>query len=75
MRTTRTFRSGYLIGTVIVWVGIIFAAAVILAGTSYLAQILPILGGGSFWFVVLVPGAFFWKRREPSQSGLHEPVQ
>jgi hypothetical protein len=61
----KKFRRAYLIGAVIVWVGIILASAVILAGTPYLTQILIILGGGAFWFVVLVPGALFGSRQEP----------
>ncbi len=63
----KKFRRAYLIGAVIVWVGIILASSVILAGTPYLAPMLIILGGGSVWFVVIVPGAFFWNRREPER--------
>jgi len=55
-----TFKRTSLIGTVIIWVGIWVASAVILQGTSSFAQMLPILGSGVFWFVVVVPGAFFW---------------
>jgi hypothetical protein len=47
----------YLIGAVIVWVAIISASAVVLRGTPTLAQMLPILGGGAFWFVIVVPYA------------------
>ncbi len=68
MLDTMKFRRTYLVGAVIVWVGIILAASVILAGTPYLTQILIILGGGAFWFVVLVPGAFFWNRRVPDRA-------
>ena len=63
MLNNKTFQRAYLIGAVIVWVGIIIASAITLSGTPYLAQMLPILGGGAFWFVVLVPGAFFWTRQ------------
>jgi hypothetical protein len=63
----KKFRRAYLIGAVIVWVGIILASSVILAGTLYLAPMLIILGGGSVWFVVIVPGAFFWNHREPER--------
>jgi hypothetical protein len=53
--------STYTVGAAIVWAGILLAAAVMLAGTPYFAQLLPILGGGVAWFVVIVPGA--WSRR------------
>lgn len=55
----------YLIGAVIVWVGILFASAIILKGTDQFAQMLPILGGGAVWFVLLVPQLL--RRREPDQ--------
>jgi hypothetical protein len=61
-RTTIAMRP-YLIGTVIVWAGLIIASAVVLSGTPYLVQILPILGGGAFFFVVLLPAAFSGRRR------------
>lgn len=60
----KKFRKAYLIGAAVVWVGIILASSVILAGTPYLAQMLIILGGGAVWFVVLLPSAFFWNLRE-----------
>lgn len=57
---SKTFKRSYLIGSLIVWVGILIGIAVILSGTPYFAQILPILLAGPLWFVILVPGAFFW---------------
>lgn len=51
------FGSAYLIGTVIVWVSIMATVAVTLAGTPYFPQLLPLLGGGIAWFLVIVPGA------------------
>ncbi|MEO8956710.1 MAG: hypothetical protein ABI396_06875 [Ktedonobacteraceae bacterium] len=59
---SQTFKRVYLIGSVIVWVGILIGTAVILSGTSYFGQMLPILGSGVFWFIVFVPGAYFWTR-------------
>ena len=59
---SKTFKRVYLIGTMIIWGGICFASSVILQGTPSFAQMLPILGSGVFWFVVVVPGAFFWTR-------------
>jgi hypothetical protein len=44
---------------VIVWVAIIFASGVILAGSDQLGIMLAILGGGAAWFVVIVPAAIF----------------
>jgi hypothetical protein len=49
--------STYVIGAVVVWVAIILASGVILAGTTYVGTILPILSGGATWFVVIVPAA------------------
>lgn len=62
------FRRAYLIGAVIVWVAIILASSVILGGTPYLTQILLILGGGVFWFIVMVPGAFLRSRQESDRE-------
>jgi len=64
---SKTFKRTYLIGTVIIWVGIWFASAIILKGTPYFAQMIPILFGGVVWFVILVPGAFFWTRPKSKQ--------
>ena len=43
-----TFKRVSLIGTVIIWVGIWVAAAVVLQGTPYFAQMLPVLWSGVF---------------------------
>jgi uncharacterized membrane protein YkgB len=64
---SKTFKRAYLIGSLIVWVGILIGIAVILSGTPYFAQILPILMAGPLWFVILVPGAFFWSRPKSDQ--------
>lgn len=37
--------------------GILAATAITLSGTPYFAQLLPILGGGAVFFVVLIRGA------------------
>jgi hypothetical protein len=50
-------RSRYLLGSAIVWGGHAPRPAVVLSGTSYLIQALPILIGGIVWFVVIVPAA------------------
>lgn len=64
---SRTFKRAYLIGTVIVWVSILIGTAVILSGTPYFAQMLPILSAGVLWFVLLVPAAYFWRRPKSDQ--------
>ena len=51
-RTTST----YLASAAIVWAAILAAAALILRGTPQFGQLLPILGAGAVWFVVIVPG-------------------
>ena len=56
----------YLLGAGIVWTAIFFATAVVLQGTPFFAQLLPILAGGAVWFVVLVPAA--WRRRGEGRS-------
>ncbi len=53
----------YLIGSTIVWAAIIMATAVILKGTPYFAQMLPIVGSGAAWFVVVSPPAFREKNK------------
>jgi hypothetical protein len=65
---SKAFQNTYLLGTVIVWTGIWIATAVILAGTAYFAQMLPILVGGGVWFLVILPGAFFWTQQKKSNS-------
>lgn len=54
MFDTRALRI-YLTGAVIVWIGIIVAAAVMLSGETF-STMLPILSGGAVWFVLIVPG-------------------
>jgi hypothetical protein len=59
---SKTFKRAYLIGSVIVWVSIVIGTAVILSGTPYFAQVLPILSTGVVWSIVILPGAYFWTR-------------
>jgi hypothetical protein len=65
---SKAFQNTYLIGAVIVWTGIWIATAVILAGTAYFAQMLPLLLGVVVWFLVILPGAFFWTQQKKSDS-------
>lgn len=70
----------YLAGSIIIWAGIIVATAVILDGTDRFAQVLPILGGGALWFLVLIPAQLWrqWKadtgRQRYSQRSEREEV-
>jgi hypothetical protein len=59
MPASETFRRSYLIGAVIVWIAIIAASTVILGGTPYFGQMLPILAGGVVWFVIIIPGVLY----------------
>lgn len=54
MQSIESFKRSYLIGAIIVWASIIVGVAVILAGTPYFAQVLPPVGGGAIWFVVII---------------------
>ncbi|MFQ5817734.1 MAG: hypothetical protein ACE5H2_07255 [Terriglobia bacterium] len=54
----------YILGSAMVWAAIILGAASILKGTPYLAQLLPILGGGAVWSVVIGPAALLRRRQK-----------
>jgi hypothetical protein len=51
-------RETYWLGAAVVWAGILLARALVLRGTPYFSQLLPILSGGVIWFVVIVPRAW-----------------
>ncbi|MBX6342792.1 MAG: hypothetical protein IRY97_10065 [Thermomicrobiaceae bacterium] len=57
----------YLIGAAIVWAGIFLASAVVLSGTGQFGRMLPILGGGAVWFVVLVPPLLRRSQQRPGE--------
>ncbi len=44
----------------VVLVALLMGTAVILSGTPYFGQMLPLLFAAVFWFIVVVPGAYFW---------------
>ncbi|MCZ7574298.1 MAG: heavy-metal-associated domain-containing protein [Ardenticatenaceae bacterium] len=52
-------RAFVVVGAVIVWVVIIAATGMILRGTTYFGHMLPLVGGGAVYFVVLAPGFLF----------------
>jgi hypothetical protein len=49
------FDSG-IIGVAIIWAAVIFASAMILEGTAYFSQMLPILGGGAASNIIILGG-------------------
>jgi hypothetical protein len=53
----------YILGSAIVWAAIILGTAVVLKGTPYFTQLLPILGGGAVWSVVIGSAALRRKQR------------
>jgi hypothetical protein len=55
MVSLSTFKMSYVIGAAIVWAGLFIAIALTLSGTPYFSQLLPLLAGGSVWFVIIVP--------------------
>jgi hypothetical protein len=59
----------YVLGAAIVWAGIFIASALLLQGTLYFSQMLPILSGGAVWFVVIVPGAGQRQRARREKAG------
>ena len=46
-----------ILGTAIIWAGVIIAVALLLAGTGYFSQLIPILGGGAAGNLIVVAGA------------------
>lgn len=57
MQSLDSFRRSYLLGAIVVWTAIILASAVILLGTPYFVQVVPVLAGGAIWFAAIVPAA------------------
>ena len=47
-----------ILAVAIVWAAVLVAAAAVLRGTVYWAQVLPILGGGAAMTVLLVGAAY-----------------
>jgi cation transport ATPase len=59
MQDIRRLRRAYLGGAVLVWVLIIAVTSLTLRGTPYFGPMLPVVGAGAVYFVVLVPGFLF----------------
>ncbi len=45
----------YVLGAAAIWVVILLASAVVLRGTPYFVQMLPVLAVGAGWCVILGP--------------------
>ncbi len=45
-----------IIGIAIIWAAVIFASSVILKGSSYWGQMIPILGGGAAGSIIILGG-------------------
>lgn len=56
-REHRRLLAYYEVASAVVWSALLVGVAVILQGTPYFAQLLPILGGGAAFFVVILPAA------------------
>jgi hypothetical protein len=54
-------RNQYVIAAAVVWAAIWVATAGVLADNEF-DDMIPILGGGTVFFIVLVPAALFRKR-------------
>ena len=59
---TRRTEYEYLAAAVIVWVAIWIATASVLDASAF-DDMVPILGGGTFFFVVILPAALFRRSR------------
>jgi hypothetical protein len=54
-------RNQYVIAAAVVWAAIWVATSAVLADNEF-NDMIPILGGGTVFFIVLVPAALFRKR-------------
>ncbi|HVC80277.1 MAG TPA: hypothetical protein VNL35_07245 [Chloroflexota bacterium] len=55
MKLVKRPQATYLLGAVIVWVGLIAATAITLGGTSHFGEMAPILFVGAAYFIVIAP--------------------
>jgi hypothetical protein len=58
-----TTRTEYLAAAVILWVAIWIATAATLDESAF-DDMIPILGGGTFFFLVILPAGLFRRSRE-----------
>ena len=54
----------YIIGNAIVWGAVMIGVALVLRGTDYMARILPILGGGAGFSVVILSSLLLGKKTD-----------
>jgi hypothetical protein len=57
------FEAG-IIGVAIIWAAVILASAMILEGTAYFSQMLPVLGGGAASSIIILGGTRPQKKGE-----------
>jgi hypothetical protein len=50
-----TLARASIIGAAVVWAGIFLASAIVLQGTAYFGQLLPLLIVGASWFLGVIP--------------------
>ena len=53
----------YEIASAVVWIGIFASVAIILDGSSFLGQILPVLSAGAVFFLLILPSALGLEKR------------
>jgi hypothetical protein len=70
---TRRTEYEYLASAVILWVAIWIAAGQVLDETAF-GDMVPILGGGTVFFVVILPAALFHRPRQPTRQVSGEPT-
>lgn len=54
-----------IIAIAIIWASVIIATAMVLAGTPYFPQLLPILGGGSAASIIILGGISRQTKQKP----------
>ncbi len=67
--------NAYILGSAIVWAAILLGTAVVLKGTPYFAQLLPILGGGAARSVVIGPAALRGRQKQGGMVALVDWVE
>jgi hypothetical protein len=62
-------RAAYLIGSAVVWAGLIAATAVLFVGTPHFGEMLPILFVGAIWSLLLAPVGLVSRDERPDKPG------
>jgi hypothetical protein len=72
---TARFLEMYTVSAAIVWAGLFIAVAVVLKGSGFFAQLLPILTGAMVWFVIIIPSAATRSRRRHGGTAGQAPAR